>query len=348
MSDATNAAPAANDTPLSIRDAVGLLSTKEPEANNEAATAPEQGAPEQESPQGENASPETPPVPDETEGNADPADEPSIEPPRSWSKEHKDAFKALPAHLQQMVADSERAREADFLRRTNEAAEKSKAAQAKEQAAEQARQQYESQLPQLQQLIEQQIAGEFSDIKSWDDVKQLAANDPVRYMQWDAAQKRLASVQVEAQQAQARQQQEQQKQWADFVAQEDRAFAEKVPEWADPQKAAKLTADARSFLTELGFSESELADMWSGKQGISIRDHRLQLMMLEGVRHRNAKAQLKAAPPKPVPPVQRPGSPQNKGEAAAENLRALDERLSKSGNIRDAVALLNARQRVSK
>jgi hypothetical protein len=50
---------------------------------------------------------------------ADPAETPSIEPPRSWSKEDKELFNTLPPETQQRVAERERARESDFLKRQN-------------------------------------------------------------------------------------------------------------------------------------------------------------------------------------------------------------------------------------
>lgn len=347
MTEETNgAAPAAAETvsaPISIpesmtpREAAGMLGkiNKEPPA-----TPPEAGAAAEESaPHGDDAGPDEP-VPGETEGEADPAEEPSIDAPRSWSKEHKDAFKSLPPHLQQMVADSERAREADFLRRQNEAAEERKAASAEKQAAEQARQQYEAALPNLLHAIEQQVAGEFSDIKSWDDVNRLAQEDPVRYMQWDASQKRLQAVRSEADRVGQQQAAEVHKQWTEFTAKEDQAFRAKVPEFSDPQKAARLQGEARTMLSELGFTDGELQALWNGQSGISLRDHRLQLLLLDGVRLRTAKAQVKNPAPKPVTPVQRPGTAPARGEASAEAIQALKSKLERTGDIKDAVALL--------
>jgi hypothetical protein len=63
-----------------------------------------------------------------------------IEPPRSWTKEDKELFTGLPRAIQERLAERERSREGDFLRRQNEAAEKLKGLTAKEQAVEQARQ----------------------------------------------------------------------------------------------------------------------------------------------------------------------------------------------------------------
>jgi hypothetical protein len=77
------------------------------------------------------------------------AELPPIEPPRSWTKADKDLFTSLPRETQERIAERERLREGDFLRRQAEAAEKLKGLGAKEQAVDQARQQYEAALPQL-------------------------------------------------------------------------------------------------------------------------------------------------------------------------------------------------------
>src|SRR5205807_8024258 len=60
-----------------------------------------------------------------TEG-ADRQQEPApIEPPRSWTKEDKELFTGLPRATQERLAERERSREGDFLRRQNEADRKS-------------------------------------------------------------------------------------------------------------------------------------------------------------------------------------------------------------------------------
>src|SRR5580658_2981873 len=111
--------------------------------------------------------------PGETQG-ADPAQQaPSIEPPRSWTKEDKELFRDLPRATQERLVERERSREADFLRRQNEAAAKNKGLSAKEQAAEQMRAQYEQALPALLQTLQEQQAGAFADVHSIGDIERL-------------------------------------------------------------------------------------------------------------------------------------------------------------------------------
>src|SRR5262245_8480791 len=107
---------------------------------------------------GDATSQETPATRGETE-NADPGAQednqalPPIAPPRSWTKEDKELFTSLPRETQERIAQRERSRESDFLRRQNEAADKLKGLTAKEQAVDQARQQYEAALPLVLQAI---------------------------------------------------------------------------------------------------------------------------------------------------------------------------------------------------
>src|SRR5919109_59191 len=247
---------------------------------------------------------------EKTEGTDPAADEPPpIEPPRSWTKEDKELFASLPRATQERLAERERLRESDFLRRQNEAAEKLKGLSAREQAVEQARQHYETALPQLFATLQSQQAGEFADIKSMADVERLAREDWPRYLLWDLQQKKIADVGAQLIAAQHRQAHEQLAQFADFATREDDLFKEKAPDMADAAKAAELQSKALKVLHELGFDEEkELVPMWNGQKELSLRDHRLQLLIRDATLWREAQAKAKAAATKPVPPVQRPGA----------------------------------------
>ena len=294
---------------------------------------------------------ERPAPPGETE-SADPAaesrpeagTEPPIEPPRSWTKEDKELFTSLPRATQERIAERERSREGDFNRRQQEAAEKSKALEAERSKAEQARQQYEAALPQLLQTLEQQQAGEFADIKTLADVERLAREDWPRYALWDVQQKKIAEVGQHLALAQQRQAQERVQQFSEFARREDDLFKEKVPDMADAKRAAGLQTAALAVLKELGFQETELAQSWHGQRDLSLRDHRVQLLIRDATLWRDAQAKAKAAATRPVPAVQRPGVSQPKGAAQDAQIQHLTQKLEKTGNLKDAAALLRARR----
>jgi hypothetical protein len=290
---------------------------------------------------------EEPGVRGETEG-ADPAQTPSIEPPRSWTKEDKELWKGLPRETQARLAERERSRESDFLRRQNEAADKLKGMTAREQAAEQARQHYETALPVVLQTLELQQADEFADVKSTADVEKMAREDAPRYARWQAQQQQLSALQQQFAAAQVRSAQEKEQQWAAFAKRQDELFNEKVPDFADRSKAAKLQDAAIAVLKDVGFTEQELGNLWTGRANMTLRDHRLQLLILDGVKYREAHQKAKQAVAKPVPPVQRPGVSQPRGAAQDAAIQALSKRLETSGNLKDAAALIAARRKAAR
>ena len=282
--------------------------------------------------------------PGETQGADPAAQQPSIEPPRSWTKEDKELFKGLPRATQERLVERERSREADFLRRQNEAAEKTKGLSAKETAAEQMRAYYEQALPTLLQSLQDQQAGQFADVQSVGDVEKMAREDWPRYVQWDAQQKRIAAIQQQVQAAVARQTIERTQRWHTFASDEDAKFAEKASDLADTDAKLKAASSAADMLREMGFSDAELGALWSGQRDISLRDHRIQLLIRDGLRYRDAQRAAKSPHPRPVPHVQRPGAAPARNADADGRVKDLTERLNATGNVRDAAALLAARR----
>lgn len=281
------------------------------------------------------------------------ADVPPIKPPVSWSREEKERFQSLPRETQEYLAEREGEREKSLTRSQQDAAEQRKALDAERQRVEQSRQQYETALPQLYQTLHSQQAGEFSDVKTIADVERLAKEDWPRYLQWDVSQKKLAAVQQEMLGAQQRQHQEKQQQFGEFAKRQDDLFVEKVPEMSDPAKAEKLQKGAIQVLTDLGFARSELEESWTGQKDISLRDHRIQLLIRDALAYREERtARTKAASALadkkvPAPKVQRPGSAQTADAARVAQFNQLAEKLpTLRGNaaIDAAVQLLHSRR----
>jgi hypothetical protein len=348
-------APADTPAYLSTHDAAAVLrKLRQPKANDTTTTdparanaaAPEPGKESTAADAADDAAPVDAQDPGAKTERTDPgATELSpIEPPRSWTKEDKELFTGLPRATQERLAERERSREGDFLRRQNEAAEKLKGLAAKEQAVEQARQTYEAALPQLLQTLQQQQAGEFADIKSMADVERLAREDWPRYLLWDLQQKKIADVTQHMLAAQHRQAQEKLGQFAEFAKRQDDLFKEKVPDMADDAKAAELQKKALVVLSDLGFDEAELVPLWNGQKELSLRDHRLQLLIRDATLWREAEKKAKAAAVKPVPPVQRPGAATPRQGTDEARVQHLTQRLEQTGSLRDAAALVRARR----
>jgi hypothetical protein len=280
--------------------------------------------------------------PGETQG--DDQAEPSIAPPRSWTKEDKELFKHLPRETQERLAERERSREADFLRRQNDASERLKGLSAQQQEVDKARTHYEQALPLLLMDLHGQHQADFADVRSISDIERLAREDWPRYVLWDAQQKKIAAIQGQVAAAQTRQTHEQATRWSAFARDEDLRFLEKAPEFSDVKVMAGATQQAGELLKDLGFNDAELGLLWNGQAAISLRDHRMQLLLRDGVKYREAQQKAKAAQQRPVPNVQRPGPAPARDADADDKVRSLNDRLTTSGALRDAAALLVAQR----
>lgn len=347
MSDVNYSAPEssaftpAEDDSLTFTQAMAELAEKRyPDDATVEREAPD--APEMELSDEDNIGPDESQTPDqETDGEDGPEFEtPSIDPPRSWTKEEKEAFKALPPEHQKRISDRERARDVEIRTRQNELAEQRKVVEAE-------RQKYEQALPIQMQMLQAQMAGEFADIKTLDDAQRIAAEDPLRYLQWDAAQKRIQAVQQEVVGAQKRQEIEAQNAFAKYAEEQDRAFIAKAPEFADPAKRDRAVLQAQSYLESVGLTAEEIAASYNGQRGISLRDSRVMSIIRDGMRFRAAQeaAQKAAAAPKSLPPVQKPGVTTSKSERNDERIESLSRKLDATGDFKTAMELLANRRR---
>jgi hypothetical protein len=342
-------APANTPDAMSATAAARLLASLRRPKEQPAEVAPTEAAPAEEipaqaedgEPQEAHAETESPPVEAVDEG-------PPIEPPGSWRADAKEKFRTLPRETQEYLVERESERERLLTRGQQETAERLRGLTAKEQQVEQARQQYEAALPQLLQTLQTQQAGAFSDIKSIEDVERLAQQDWPRYLQWDVAQKKVAAVTQEMQSAYQRQMQERANKFAEFAKREDSLFVEKAPEMTDAAKAAKLQSSALNALKDMGFSDQELAQSWHGERDISLRDHRVQLLVRDALLWREAQQKAKTAVTRPVPPVQRPGVAPHKGAAREAEFSNLSQQLDKATSdyqgVRIGAQLLAARR----
>jgi hypothetical protein len=258
---------------------------------------------------------------------------PAIEPPKSWSKADQELFANLPREAQQRIVARERSRDAELARHQQQAAEQRNMLDADRAGLAEARARYESALPHLLDAMLGQQASAFADIKTLADLERLAREDQPRYLQWDLHTKRVAAIVGELAQAQARQDAERLQQFEAFAKRHDDLFREKVPEMTDPAEVAKLQTEAVALLREHGFDDAELSASWRGQKDISLRDHRLQLVIRDAIRWRDAQAKAKAASAKPLPPVQRPGVSQPKGAAHEAVIQNLNKQLDSASGV---------------
>jgi hypothetical protein len=336
---------AGGEGPMTLDEAVSMSSFDAPK--EEEAEIAEGAAPETvEHPEAEELAEDANAAPEETSGETedqegeDPQDDSeTIDAPRSWTKADKEIFKALPRESQQRLLEIDRARELEVRRGQNEVAEIRKAALAEAQNLESARQRYEAALPDLLSQYTDQFNAQFQDIKTWDDAAKLQQSDPIRFQEWQLAREKGEALRRQTVEAQERQQHEWQASLTNYIASEQQKFTELAPEFADPEKAPQLQAQARALLEDVGFAQGEIQAALQGQSSISPHDHRFQLIVRDAMRYRSAKQAVKTAPVKTVPPVQRPGVAPQKGADQRNRQAEAMKRLSKSGSINDALAI---------
>jgi hypothetical protein len=189
-------------------------------------------------------------------------------------------------------------------------------------------------VPQLQA----RLAASFPEIKTYDDLERLAAEDPARYFQFDLQNKRLQEVQK----AQAEASSQYRALW---TQQEDVKLKAQLPEWSDPVKGPALKQSLTAFAKEVGYTDTQInqagaADIILLRDAMLFRDGKKQ-EQAKAVAH--AKA-LKAAQEKAkaAPPVQKPGVART-ADTASEKIKELEARFDRTGHPDDLGALLVAR-----
>jgi hypothetical protein len=136
--------------------------------------------------------------------------------------------------------------------------------------------------------------------------------------------------------------------WHSYKDQQDAIAAKYIPELADATKTAPLRQATREMLRERGFRDDELAHVWDGHGGVSIRDGRVQAVIADAARWRMAQAAAKNRNAyKELPLVQRPGTARPRGAGDLETVQRLERDLANASGdkaVRIAAKLTAARR----
>jgi len=221
--------------------------------------------------------------------------------------------------------------ESDYRQKTSAVSEQAR-------AIEQRQAQLEAHLGGLLPQLEQQLQGQFSDIKTMADLQVLAKTDPARYVEYQAQQQVLASATQAQAQLRLQREQSEQANFQNWLQGEARTLAELVPAAADPETGAAYRKSVGEYAVSKGFPQERLAQMSA-----------LEFKVLDGARqweaHQKAQGNTQAIAKKKVakaPPVQKPGTTQG-GNPKVEAIKSTHARLKKHGGVDNAVAALAAR-----
>jgi hypothetical protein len=333
--------PTADDTPMTTEEAARSLTDARNKAfakfTNSSAESAEPATAENELPIEGNAAADEDQPTGETEVDA-PAEEPSRDLPRSWTKDRAEHWAKLDPGTQDFLLEQDRKASAEVRRVQNEAAEQRKAIQAEREAAEKARQQYETKLSSTVKVLETALQADFGDIQTMQNVRDLQNNDPFRFQAWQVRQMELAAAKSEETAAGQRQAKEKQDKRDNYEAEQNKLLVDLVPEMADPKKAAELRERAIVMLTDdLGLKNDLLARWMTDDTGHEILSNAgIQKLIADGLKYRDIQKAKATVAAKLPPPVQRPGVRQPAGANVTAQIKSLENQLSSASGDKAA------------
>jgi ElaB/YqjD/DUF883 family membrane-anchored ribosome-binding protein len=309
----------AADTPLSVDQASGLLSSLTTEVEPDEVVAADTES-EAEPTADDEAAPEEASGDDE-EAQAEDPEEPAIPAPRSWAAEDRAVFATLPREAQQVIAARESERDSSTQKAVQEASEARKKAEAEIQGV--------TQLRAASTEVFNRAAQVFRG--KWDNVDWVAwaQTDPAAYTagkaQFDAEQGELARLQAVSQ---AQMQIEQRA----FQERKLTELREVLPEALDPVKGSALVKSIEDYIIGNGYSRDILPTL-DAKTISTVNKARLWDELQARAKQKQPASKQTAVRPTASAPQRTPQ------RAAAEAVN----RFRQTGSVDDAVAALTAR-----
>lgn len=219
---------------------------------------------------------------------------------------------------------------ADYTKKSQTVAEERRVVEAEKAAvneAKQLRDTYAQRLQLIEQMLDQPAETENLDY--------LKENDPIGYAvkvaEITQREKQLVQVRAERERIQAQQEQDRQQQLRATVQAEAQKLAEKIPDFANPEKAESLRRDIRTYGKKAGFSDEELANVYDSR-AVETLWKAMQYDKLQSSKPEMTKKVNSA------PKMIRPGTAQVR-DSDAETTRKLKVQAKSSGRVADAAAV---------
>jgi len=216
-------------------------------------------------------------------------------------------------------------RDADYRQKTEELSNQRKQFQSE---SEKQRQDYSQKLTELNQMMsiaQQQLNEEANQV----DLEKLYEDDPSEAMR---IERRMKKKQEKLDQAMQQSQAEQKQQFESFLQDQQTKLVAKMPEFSDPQKASQLKASMKNTLTNYGFNNQEIAQVY---------DHRIVMLVNDAMKYRNMQSSKPGLAKKISKPgrVLSSGVKQNQSDVSLKAKREKLSRLKKSGSVKDAASI---------
>lgn len=217
-------------------------------------------------------------------------------------------------------------RQADYSRKTAEAAEQRRAAEALAQSVQAERQHYQAQLEQVATVLQAQLPPR--------PTQQDYDADPIGAVQaerrWQDSMGQLQHVLGERQRVEQQQAQQQQAMQQQTLAQARERLTEMLPEWRKPEVAAKEKPAVANHLRSIGYADHEISQ---------AADPRALVMARESMLYRQLMAQKPAVQQRiaTAPKMVKPGA----AAAAPDRSKNIVQQIKRSGGKDiDAIAAL--------
>jgi len=176
--------------------------------------------------------------------------------------------------------------------------------------------------------MEAQLKGELANEPDWEN---LYSDDPVGYVRekqlWDQKKEKLQAVTAEQQRLQQEALVKQQQQIQQFVEYGNQKLLEIIPEWQNPEIAAKEKLAIRDYaINNLEYTQKEVEQVYDYRALLGLRNAWLNSKTVEATK----KKPTQKAPAR----VARPGTT-NRPKTTAPVKKA-KQKLAKSGKVQDA------------
>jgi hypothetical protein len=177
-------------------------------------------------------------------------------------------------------------------------------------------------------------------LDQWEPVlRQMHAREPARFQQAMGRIQSIAQIQQAHDQITAEKTGREQAEFRDYSAKEDARFAAMVK---GERNMPAIEAEIVAMVKDHGVEPREFFKL--GTESKFLRSAAAQKILVDAAKYRMMQKAAKAAPTRDVPTVQKPGSVGPRVNRSDVNLATLSAKLSNSGNLKDAQALLAARR----
>lgn len=230
---------------------------------------------------------------------------------------------------QEQLADAYKngLRQADYTKKTMEAAELRKSAEAEKARAYQERQQYAENLNRIAVQLE-------GVLQNQPDLSALLESDPVEYLKQthllQQRQAQLHQINQQRQQLAMQAQAEQQSLYQSHLEAQKQELLAKLPTWKDSEKAAAERDALKAYLKKEGYQDQDIGN---------ISDHRAVVMARKAMLYDQMISKASAAAKKVAPLPQKVERPGVNETPNTDKRTAAYQKLAKSGRVEDAAAI---------